>query len=106
MPGELYKNQYIGHTRIAKIILKLLVCQSIINFTFYPLDGPDHCHYAYHNEENEDYNPAKGIVVMFILSLITIVSCIILIPFLYLLLGVGLVTPKMERLYQEQKIKK
>ena len=77
--------------------------QSIINFTFYPLDGPDHCHYAYHKEENEDYQPAKGIVIMFILSLITIVSCIILIPFLYMLLGVGLLTPKIGVMYRDQE---
>jgi len=72
--------------------------QFVINTTFYPLDGPDHCHYAYHNDESEEYIAPKGFL-MFILSFITIGSCIILAPIHYLLWLFKVVKPKRTEKY-------
>lgn len=75
-----YSNHAIDAVRWYWIML-----QFIIDFTFYPVDGPNHCHDSYHREECEDYQPAKGIVIMFLLSLITIASCIPIASLLYLI---------------------
>ncbi len=75
-----------------------IMLRVIVNFTFYPLDGPDHCHYAYHNDEGEEYIAPKGFLV-FILSLITIGSCFILAPLHYLLWLFKIVKPKRTQKY-------
>lgn len=84
-----YANHAITLTKWYWVML-----QYIINFTFYPVDGYGHCHAAYHKEKGETYQPAKGIIVMFILSFITIGSCFIIAPILYILLMLKLVEPK------------
>ena len=77
-----------------------LILQFIVNFTFYPLDGVEHCHYAYHNEENEKYIAPKGFLI-FILSLITIGSCFFLAPLHYTLWLFKIVKPKNYARYKE-----
>lgn len=69
-----------------------IILEKLINFTFYPLDGPEHCDQAYRNDELEDYYVLKGIM-FFILSIITIASCAILCPLFYLLLFLKVVKP-------------
>ena len=83
-----YANHAVGLTRWYWVTL-----QAIINFTFYPLDGPDHCHYAYHNDDTETYR-APSAILMFILSLITTSSCLILVLPLYILWVLKIVEPK------------
>jgi len=80
------------------------ILEYIVNETFFPLDGPCHCNCAFHNEEDEKYIAPKGFMV-FILSLITIVSCIILaLPF-HLLWLFNIVKPKRNEKYSTQKSK-
>lgn len=81
------------------------ILEYIVNETFFPLDGPCHCNCAFHNEEDEKYIAPKGFMV-FILSLITIVSCIILaLPF-HLLWLFNIVKPKRNEKYSTQRYKK
>lgn len=61
-----------------------LFLQMIVNATFYPLDGPCHCHQAYHNEEDEEYYHVK-FLGLFVLSLITLFSCLIIISPIYVI---------------------
>ena len=51
----------------------------IIDFTFYPLDGFNHCLQAYQKEPFEKYYPLKGLT-FFIFTLLVIPCCIILMP--------------------------
>lgn len=81
-----------------------IMMQFIINRTFFPLDGSDHCHYAYHNDEKEEYI-APNSIMMFILSLITIFVCVIIAPVFYVLLMCGLISPKRNKHYKD-KLKK
>jgi hypothetical protein len=83
-----YANHAISVTRWYWIAM-----QAIVNFTFYPLDGLEHCYYAYQNEEDENYIAPKGVLI-FILSFITIGSCFILAPLHYVLWFFKIVKPK------------
>jgi len=78
--------------------------QYCVNTTFFPLDGPDHCHYAYHNDCNEEYIEPYGAMV-FLLSLITFVSCMVLILPFHLLWLFNIVKPKRQLPYKEYLLK-
>lgn len=47
----------------------------IINFAFYPIDGPDHCHREYLKDKDQ-HNEAGSDLVRGVLGIIIIVSCI------------------------------
>jgi len=49
----------------------------IINFAFYPIDGPDHCHKAYKADEDESHKAGSDFMRA-ILGLITIAACILI----------------------------
>ena len=85
----------------ASILVKWywVMLKYIVNFTFFPLDGPDHCHYAYHNDESEKYIAPKGLIV-FTLSLITIGACLVLVPINYLLWLFRIIEPKRTEKYK------
>lgn len=61
------------------------MCAAIVNFTFYPIDGHDHCLNAYFADRYEDYSVghgnAFGLVIMTILMLFV---CSVAIPFTWL----------------------
>lgn len=66
------------------------VCQKIVDFAFYPLDGWGHCYDAYKNDKNESYNPGGSFIALVILiSLVTIV-CIPLSVLSWAYLGIKL----------------
>lgn len=94
---------YANHAQgITKWYWRIL--EYIVNTTFYPLDGPDHCHYAYHNDQGEEYIAPKGFMV-FILSLIVMISCLILaLPF-HILWLFNIVKPKRDIPYKLSNIK-
>ena len=50
----------------------------IIDATFYPLDSHHHCREAYLKEKKAEFSDTKNIVFLFLLSLITLVSCSVL----------------------------
>lgn len=49
--------------------------EAIINFAFYPLDGPNHCLHAYENDSDELHKQGSDIT-RGILGIIIIVACI------------------------------
>ena len=61
-----------GKTRHYWLLMELL-----INFTFYPDDGPNHCYEAYMADKNEEHKHGSD-WMRFILSVFIIVGCIFL----------------------------
>ena len=51
------------------------IMELIINFAFYPIDGPDHCHQEYLKDKDQ-HNEAGSDVLRGILGIIVIVFCI------------------------------
>lgn len=71
------------------------VFEKIINFTFWPIDGPNHCHEAFHNDAGEDFDPNTNNILVAILAAIIIVPSTLFISILlYLLYFLGIVSPK------------
>ena len=66
--------------------------ERIINTTFYPVDGPNHCHEAYHNDAGEIFdNRITNVMVAFAAALIIIPSCVLIALVLYLLSALRIV---------------
>ncbi|WP_298556662.1 hypothetical protein [uncultured Algibacter sp.] len=71
------------------------VFEKIINVTFCPADGPNHCHEAYHNDAGEIFdNRLTNILVAIAATIIIIPSCIVIAFILYLLSALGIVKRK------------
>ena len=69
--------------------------ERIINFTFRPIDGENHCHEAFHNDAGEDFDKnTKNILVAILAAVIIIPSCVLICVLLYLLYAIGIVSPK------------
>ena len=66
------------------------ILQKIINTTFWPLDGSDHCLQAYYNDAGEEFQPGGYAWIHFILNILIIISCIPLFILFYLLYTVGM----------------
>lgn len=58
--------------------------EAIINFTFWPVDGPDHCQHAFESDPEETFYDGGSDIGRFALSLITIPCCIPIAIILYL----------------------
>lgn len=57
----------------------LQICERIIDFTFYPVDGKNHCYKAYREDVLEDYKFDKGgLVGLGFMVFILLIFCIIL----------------------------
>jgi len=57
--------------------------EKIINFTFWPVDGPDHCLLAFEDDPEETFYDGGSDFVRFLLSLIIIAFCIPIAILLY-----------------------
>lgn len=70
--------------------------EKIIDFTFHPVDGPNHCHEAYHNDAGEvfDDSTLTNFLIGIAATIIIIPSCIVIALVLYLLSALRLVKPK------------
>lgn len=85
---------YANHAN-TKVRWYWITMQKIIDFTFFPLDGLNHCHDAYHRDKSkDDYKPTKRIIFFFILSLVVIWSCWFLYRPFYLLYFIGIFNQK------------
>ncbi|NAS30668.1 hypothetical protein GTQ40_06770 [Flavobacteriaceae bacterium R38] len=71
--------------------------EKIINTTFWPLDGKNHCLQAYFNDAGEKFDPGRCALIHFTLNTVVILSCIPLFLLFYLLYIIGLVHPKPNR---------
>ena len=50
--------------------------EKIINFAFWPVDGPNHCQLAFEDDPEETFYDGGSDFVRFVLSLIIIVACL------------------------------
>lgn len=80
---------YYAINAYASILWYWIALQFIIDFTFYPWDGKGHCFQAYEKEESK-FKEVKHAVplVLFLLSLITICSCLIIAPISWTIFGI------------------
>lgn len=60
----------------------------IIDATFYPFDDHHHCRESYLKEVDEEFSSTTNVIALFLLSLITVGSCLILIIPFYLIWGI------------------
>ncbi len=75
--------------------LQWRVFEKIINFTFWPIDGDDHCHEAFHNDAGEEFDEnANNIIIAILAALMIIPSCIFIAILLYSLYALRIVSPK------------
>lgn len=71
------------------------VFEKIIDTTFYPVDGPNHCHEAYHNDAGEIFdNRLTNVLVAIAATAIIIPSCIAIALVLYFLSALRIVKRK------------
>lgn len=78
-----------------KAPLQWRIFEKIIDFTFYPIDGKDHCHEAFHNDAGEEFDDnTNNIIVAILATIIIIPSCIVIAIVLYFLFAIGIVSPK------------
>lgn len=77
-----------------KIPFKWKVFRNIIDFTFFPIDGENHCKEAYFNDAGEEFDPGTSDLAIAVLTIIIIPSCAFIALVLYFLNGVGLVSKK------------
>jgi len=85
---------YFANHSVTVIRWYWIILQCIVDATFWPLDGPNHCHNSYHKDENENYVAVHSTLIAFILSFIIISTCIPLMPVLYLLHALGFIKNK------------
>jgi len=76
------------------IPLKWKLFRDIIDATFYPVDGENHCKEAYYNDAGEDFDPHTSDVAIAFLALLIIIGCLFIAIALYFFFGLGLVSPK------------
>jgi len=76
------------------IPLKWKIFRSIIDFTFYPIDGNNHCKEAYYNDAGEEFDEGTSDIAIAVLAILIILSCLVISILLYLLYFLGLVNPK------------
>lgn len=60
--------------------------EALINFAFYPIDGPDHCYKAWQNDTNKLYRIGSDIARVILSLLIFIVN-----PFIALFLRIAVI---------------
>jgi len=60
----------------------------VVNLTFYPWDGPGHCAQAYEKEKVNEFFYTENPVALFLLSLFTLGSCIIMAPIFWVIYAV------------------
>jgi len=68
--------------------------EQIIDTTFYPIDGDNHCHEAYYNDAGELFDPETNDFLIFLVGCFVVPSCIIIGLLLYTLFALRLVSPK------------
>lgn len=77
-----------------KIPLRWTLFKNIINFTFFPIDGKNHCKEAYFNDAGEEFDKGTSDFAVAILAILIIFSCLFIAILLYILYAFGIVSPK------------
>lgn len=69
--------------------------ERIIDTAFYPVDGPAHCHEAYHNDAGEVFdNRVTNVLIAFSATLVIIPSCVLIAILFYFLSALRIVKRK------------
>ncbi len=80
------------------------VFEKIIDFTFWPIDGPNHCHEAFHSDAGESFDEnTNNILVALLATILIIPSCIAICIVLYTLYLFRIVSPR--KINRNQDIK-
>ena len=88
-----YYNHY--HTfENGKVPWYWILFEKIIDFSFYPVDGENHCHEAYHSDPGEFFDNWATNFFMVLAAAIIILSCIGIATILYTLYFLRIVKPK------------
>ncbi|OJJ17041.1 hypothetical protein BKI52_30465 [marine bacterium AO1-C] len=83
------------------------VFRAIIDAAFYPVDGPAHCHQAYHSDPGENFENQASNITLVLIALIIIPFCFIITIILGILWFFFLVQPKTDREQERpQKVQK
>jgi hypothetical protein len=83
---------YCNHSDLNKWYWKFL--NKIIDFTFYPIDGKNHCHEAYHNDAGELFDNKTSNIAIAITAILVVPLCFLMAIILWILLFFGFVKPK------------
>lgn len=86
-----YTEKYYDSNQVP---FKWRVLRNIINFTFYPVDGKNHCKEAYFNDAGEEFDKGTNDIAVALLAILIIISCIFISILLYLLFAFGIVSPR------------
>lgn len=88
-----YNHHYFPDRKSVPLYWKIL--EQIIDFTFKPVDGPNHCHEAFHNDPSEVFdNKLTNFLVVLASIIIIIPSCVLIGVILYTLTGLKIVKQK------------
>lgn len=60
-----------------------MALEKVINFTFWPVDGPDHCRQAFEVDPEETFNDNNGDIFRILMSLVIVTTCIPISVILY-----------------------
>lgn len=94
----------IGYNELHTDSLFYKVCSKIVDFTFYPLDGWNHCRDAYANDKHEDFKIREGIKVMEYITLVLLwLFCIPLSVIFWSYYGIKLLSKKKSK-KEEKKV--
>jgi len=77
-----------------KVPFRWKTLKEIINFTFFPIDGKDHCKEAYFNDTGEDFDKGTNDIAVAVLAILIVGSCLIIATILYILFAFGIVSPR------------
>lgn len=77
-----------------KIPIRWRFFRNIIDFTFYPIDGKNHCKESYFNDAGEDLDEGTSDFAVAFLAILIIPSCLLIVLLLYTLWIFGIVSPK------------
>ncbi len=85
---------YTRHFESERIPWQWRFFEKIIDFTFYPIDGKNHCHEAFHNDAGEIFDKETSDIMVAVLAIIIIPSCAVIALLLYILYLFRIVSPR------------
>lgn len=85
---------YTKDKKHKKVKWRWLLLENIINTTFYPIDGENHCREAFYNDAGEVFDEGTSDYAIAALFIIIFISCLLIGLILYPLYALGVVSPK------------
>lgn len=87
---------YFSQKAVHPAVFYWLFLQIIVDLTFYPWDGEGHCRQSYEKEKFNKFYELKSfrVLALFMLSLFTLSSCLIMCPLFWAIYGIKLLVKK------------